>query len=57
MKNRDVVVKYGNNEYMWLKNNWVALNNNLTVNTALAQKLSILAIKEGLLTLEEITNK
>ena len=51
MKNgsKEIVIEFENRKYVWYRRVWSAMNSNLTVNTALGQKLSECAIKLGLL--------
>jgi len=49
-----VKIKLGNIEYAWHKRNWVTVYNNLTVSTALAQKLTEMALKQKLLTRDDV---
>jgi len=51
---KKITVKFGNVEYVWHNKGWSTPRNNLTVNTALAQKLTEFAIKNNLLTLEDV---
>lgn len=53
-----VKIKLGNIEYAWHKKSWVTVYNNLTVSTALAQKLTEIALRQGLLAKEDfVTDK
>lgn len=54
-KNDGVTVKFENKAYLWHNKIWSTQN--ITVSTALAQKLMVFAIKNGLLSKEDFIEK
>lgn len=50
---KTVTVRLAGVTYSWHKQNWVTSHNNLTVSTALAQKLTGIALHQNLLTKED----
>lgn len=49
---KKIVVKYDNRFYTWYNNIWTS-NDNLVVNTSLAQRLMIFSIKNGFLSSDD----
>ena len=50
-----ISIKIGNVEYVWSNKNWYTSHNNLLVSTSMGQKLTAMALAQGILTQDDLS--